>query len=153
MGPACAGTTMERAGTTKPPPFHRPVLSPIFGLMAKSPDDPKKPKKPKDYAKPTRAKAHRPDAPAHDPHLDDLLNPGIARGPAGMGSGTGLQPPPDNSFDRRADRAAEQRARVLRQVRVQGTSAIRLRRPHAVRRSASPITGLDPALARELGLE
>ena len=69
--------------------------------MPKSPD---KPKKPKDYARPTRAKAHRPDAPKHDPALDDLLNPGIGRGRAGMGSGTGLQPPPDNSFDRRADR-------------------------------------------------
>lgn len=74
--------------------------------MAKNP-----PKKPKDPAKPTRAKAHRPDAPAHDPALDDLLNPGIARGRAGMGSGTGLQQPPDNSFDRRRDAAEQHTAR------------------------------------------
>ncbi len=77
--------------------------------MPKSPDKPRSaknsPKKPKDYARPTRAKAHRPDAPKHDPALDELLNPGIAKGTAGMGSGTGLQQPPDNSFDRRADRA------------------------------------------------
>ena len=76
--------------------------------MPKSPD---KPKKPRDYARPTRSKAHRPDAPKHDPALDDLLNPAIAKGRAGMGSGTGLQPPPDNSFDRRADRRNEHTAR------------------------------------------
>lgn len=76
--------------------------------MAKLPE---KPKKTRDYARPTRAKAHRPEAPEADPALDALLNPGIARGTAGMGSGTGLQPPPDNSFDRRADRRGEHTAR------------------------------------------
>lgn len=76
--------------------------------MAKPPE---KPKKTRDYARPTRAKAHRPEAPEADPALDALLNPGIARGTAGMGSGTGLQPPPDNSFDRRADRRGEHTAR------------------------------------------
>src|SRR5581483_1654984 len=82
--------------------------------MAKPPDkplrDPRRPSK-KDPAKPTRAKAHRPDAPAPDPHLDELLNPGIAKGTAGLGSGTGLKPPPDNSFERRADRRNEHIAR------------------------------------------
>jgi len=59
--------------------------------MSKSPDTPGKPdKKPKDYARPTRAKAHRPEAPRPDPALDALLNPGIVKGTAGMGSGTGL---------------------------------------------------------------
>ena len=72
---------------------------------------PQKPKKPRDYARPTRAKAHRPEAPEADPALDELLNPAIGRGTAGMGSGTGLQPPPDNSFDRRADRRGEHTAR------------------------------------------
>ena len=72
---------------------------------------PQKPKKPRDYARPTRAKAHRPEAPEADPALDALLNPAIGRGTAGMGSGTGLQPPPDNSFDRRADRRGEHTAR------------------------------------------
>ena len=77
--------------------------------MTKSPD---KPKKPKDPAKPTRAKAHRPDSAPTDPALEHILNPGIAKGRAGIGSGTGLQPPPDNSFERRADRAAEHTARA-----------------------------------------
>ena len=58
--------------------------------MAKSPD---KPKKPRDYARPTRAKAHRPEAPAPDPSLDALLNPAIAKGRAGIGSGTGMTAP------------------------------------------------------------
>ena len=76
--------------------------------MAKPPD---KPKKPRDYARPTRSKAHRPDSAPTDPALERLLNPGIEKGTAGMGSGTGLQPPPDNSFERRADRRNEHTAR------------------------------------------
>ena len=81
--------------------------------MAKSPDKPRNPAQhsKKDPAKPTRSKAHRPDAPPADPALDRLLNPGIEKGTAGMGSGTGLTPPPDNSFDRRADFSAAHRAR------------------------------------------
>ena len=64
--------------------------------MAKPPEKPSKTgKKVRDYARPTRAKAHRPEAPEADPALDALLNPAIARGTAGMGSGTGLQPPPE----------------------------------------------------------
>ena len=78
--------------------------------MAKSPRDPAKHSK-KDPARPTRSKAHRPDTPPADPALEQLLNPGIGRGTAGMGSGTGLQPPPDNSFERRADRRGEHTAR------------------------------------------
>ena len=82
--------------------------------MVKSPDQPREPGKPrnmvkrdpakhskKDPAKPTRAKAARPDLPPTDPALADLLNPGIGQGTAGPGSQTGLEPPPDNSFDRR----------------------------------------------------
>ena len=47
------------------------------------------------------------------PALAELLNPAINRGDAGMGSGTGLQPPPDNSWDRRAGgEAAAHRARA-----------------------------------------
>ena len=71
--------------------------------MAKRPD--------RDPAKPTRAKAARPDVPALDPSLADLLNPAIGEGRAGMGSQTGLQQPPDNSFDRRADFANAHKAR------------------------------------------
>ncbi len=75
----------------------------------------KPPRKPKDPAKPTRAKASRPDnAPTPDA-LAEILNPGIAKGTAGLGSGTGansgLQPPPDNSFDRRRDFSDAHKAR------------------------------------------
>jgi excinuclease ABC subunit B len=87
--------------------------------MAKSSSGPRDPARhsKKDPARPTRAKAHRPDAPQTDPALARLLNPGIEKGTAGMGSGTGLRadsdlrPPPDNSFDRRADRRNEHTAR------------------------------------------
>src|SRR5262249_178627 len=81
--------------------------------MAKSPREPRDPARhsKKDPARPTRAKANRPDEPPTDPALAELLNPGIAGGTAGMGSGTTLQPPPDNSFERRADRRGEHTAR------------------------------------------
>src|SRR3954470_16185312 len=81
--------------------------------MAKSPNPPRNPAQhsKKDPARPTRAKANRPDEPPTDPALERLLNPGIAKGTAGMGSGTNLQPPPDNSFERRADRRGEHTAR------------------------------------------
>jgi excinuclease ABC subunit B len=65
----------------------------------------------KDPARPTRAKANRPDFTPTAPELEALLNPGIGKGTAGLGSGTGLQPPPDNSRDRRADFAAAHKAR------------------------------------------
>jgi len=45
--------------------------------------------------------------------LAELLNPAINRGESGIGSSTGLQPPPDNSWDRRAGgEAAAHRARA-----------------------------------------
>jgi excinuclease ABC subunit B len=102
--------------------------------MAKPPDS----KKPKDPARPTRAKAAREPLAPIAPHLEKLLNPGIAKGTAGVGSQTGLtpekpakarsgtlpgknatteepktglQPPPDNSWDRRQDFSASHRAR------------------------------------------
>jgi excinuclease ABC subunit B len=65
----------------------------------------------KDPARPTRAKANRPDFTPTAPELEALLNPGIGKGTAGLGSGTGLRPPPDNSRDRRADFAAAHTAR------------------------------------------
>src|SRR5580658_10795564 len=94
--------------------------------MVRQPD---KPEKPKDPAKPTRAKASRPDTAPIDRALADLLNPAIGQGRAGVGSqtgpgenpspqggrdraGSGLKPPPDNSFDRRADFANAHRARA-----------------------------------------
>ncbi len=107
---------------------------------------PKKPKK--DPARPTRAKASRPDdAPTPD-SLADILNPGIGRGTSGMGSGTGIQPPPDNSFDRRRDFSSAHTARKSKSVPLPpglGES------PQADFTGA-PVTGLDPALANELGL-
>src|SRR5689334_7565253 len=104
--------------------------------MAKPPDS----KKPKDPARPTRAKAAREPLAPIAPHLEKLLNPGIAKGTAGVGSQTGLgdagkparranaplpggdgvkekgpktglQPPADNSWDRREDFSAAHRAR------------------------------------------
>ena len=78
--------------------------------MAPKHRDPAKHSK-KDPAKPTRAKAARPETPILDDSLADLLNPAIGQGTAGLGSQTGLKPPPDNSWDRRADFANAHRAR------------------------------------------
>jgi excinuclease ABC subunit B len=80
--------------------------------MAKNPDTPKKPgKSPKSKA--PNSKASRPDVQPIGPALAKLLNPAINRGDSGIGSSTGLQPPPDNSWDRRAGgEAAAHRARA-----------------------------------------
>src|SRR3982074_3128 len=75
--------------------------------MPKNPDNPKKP------IKTPQAKAHGPDVKRTGPARAELLTPAINRGDAGLGSGTGLQPPPDNSWDRRAGgEAAAHRARA-----------------------------------------
>jgi excinuclease ABC subunit B len=127
--------------------------------MAKAPDDPNAPQRSKqkpardpakhskkDPARPTRAKAARPEQPPIEPALADLLNPGIGQGTAGPGSQTGLKPPPDNSFDRRADFAAAHRAR---KSTTQGLGEA----PQAPYRGATPLGELDPDLAQALGLE
>jgi excinuclease ABC subunit B len=98
-----------------------PAISNHIPAMAKPPEPPNDaPQRPtrdpakhskKDPARPTRAKANRPDFTPTSPELEALLNPGIGKGTAGLGSGTGLQPPPDNSRDRRADFAAAHTAR------------------------------------------
>src|SRR5665213_3012252 len=86
----------------------RPYQPHIRG-MAKKPDHPDAPRKPKA----PKSKAHRPDVQPIGPALAELLNPAINRGESGMGSGTGLQPPPDNSWDRRSGgEAAAHRARA-----------------------------------------
>jgi excinuclease ABC subunit B len=72
----------------------------------------KSPKKAKDPAHPTRSKAAREHMPPMSAELEELLNPALRRGDAGIGSGTGLQPPPSNSKDRRADNAAAHKARA-----------------------------------------
>src|SRR6201985_4021836 len=80
--------------------------TPHIRPMAKTPDRPKKP------GKSPKSKAGRPDVQPIGPALAELLNPAINRGDAGTGSSTGLQPPPDNSWDRRAGgEAAAHRAR------------------------------------------
>src|SRR5215468_7552984 len=122
--------------------------------MAKAPDQPAAPKpkrdpakhSKKDPAKPTRAKAARPEQPAIEPALADLLNPGIGQGTAGPGSQTGLKPPPDNSFDRRADFAAAHRAR---KSTAQGLGEA----PQPPYRSPARLGELDPELAKALGLD
>ncbi len=92
--------------------FHPAARHPILLSMAKHPDSPKKPGKPPKSKAPT-SKASRPDVQPIGPALAELLNPAINRGDAGLGSGTGLQPPPDNSWDRRAGgEAAAHRARA-----------------------------------------
>ena len=121
--------------------------------MAKKPDTPKKP------GKTPKSKAHRPDVQPIGPALAELLNPAINRGDAGMGSGTGLQPPPDNSWDRRAGgEAAAHRARAS----TKGTSDDVAKRdasqqgleeaPQANYGTSATIPTLDPELARQLGL-
>src|SRR5262249_8262031 len=127
--------------------------------MAKPPNDPHAPERPKqkpprdpaknwkkDPARPTRAKAARPDEPPTDPALADLLNPGIGQGTAGPGSQTGLKPPPDNSFDRRADFAAAHRAR-------KSTAEGLGEAPQPPYRSPARLGDLDPELAKALGLD
>src|SRR6202158_5228140 len=82
-------------------------VPPHIRLMAKNPDNQKKP------GKTPKSKAHRPDVQPIGPALAELLNPAINCGDAGLGSGTGLQPPPDNSWDRRSGgEAAAHRARA-----------------------------------------
>ena len=85
--------------------------------MAKPPDNSKKSgktaKSKAPNSKAPNSKASRPDVQPIGPALAELLNPAINRGDAGMGSGTGLQPPPDNSWDRRSGgEAAAHRARA-----------------------------------------
>src|SRR5215510_15959408 len=122
--------------------------------MAKAPDQPAAPKpkrdpakhSKKDPARPTRAKAARPEQPPIEPAPADLLNPGIGQGTAGPGSQTGLKPPPDNSFDRRADFAAAHRAR---KSTAQGLGEA----PQAPYQGTAPLGELDPDLAQALGLQ
>src|SRR4249920_1713517 len=125
--------------------------------MAKKPDSPKK------TVKTPKSKAHRPDVQPIGPALAELLNPAINRGDAGMGSGTGLQPPPDNSWDRRAGGdAAAHRARAStrgtsddvarRDASSQGIEHGLAEAPQANYGTAATIPTLDPEIARQLGL-
>jgi excinuclease ABC subunit B len=137
--------------------------------MAKTPDRPNAPKQrdpakhsKTDPAKPTRAKASRPDSSPLDPALADLLNPAIGQGRAGVGSQTGspspqgggertpsgLRPPPDNSWDRRADFAKAHRARAS-VTRGFGEAP----QQGYVGKTPVPPGELDPDLARALDID
>ena len=127
--------------------------SPHIRAMANKPDTPKK------SAKTPKAKsgAGRPDVKPIGPALAQLLNPAINRGDAGMGSGTGLQPPPDNSRDRRSGgEAAVHRARKSTPKTFADDAAARPHgfdeAPQATYGTAATIPTLDPELARQLGL-
>lgn len=125
--------------------------------MAKNPDSPKKP------AKTPKSKAHRPDVKPIGPALAELLNPAINRGESGLGSGTGLQPPPDNSWDRRnSGEAAAHRARKSTSssppqpspTRGEGEGAQGFdEAPQANYGTSAPIPTLDPELAKQLGYD
>ena len=167
--------------------------------MAKSPDS----RKGKDPARPTRAKAAREHLQPLAPHLEKLLNPGIAKGTAGVGSQTGLnpqqkpaarsgrlpgesakdaepktgmQPPADNSWDRRNDFSAAHRARKSVASPLLGPEASGRESPPpaSLRSATSPLQGevkgfaeapqakytsdaelieASPELARALGLD
>src|SRR5262245_10785625 len=112
--------------------------------MAKSRDPGKHSKK--DPAKPTRAKAARPPLAPIAPELEKLLNPGIDAGTAGPGSQTGLKPPPDNSWDRRADFA---RAHTARKSTPKGFNEA----AQSGYVAKTPPGELDPDLAKALGIE
>jgi len=86
--------------------------------MAKPPSRPAKAKK--DPAKPTRAKAARPDLPPIEPALAELLNPGIGRGTAGVGSQTGPDSEAKLPSPRGRHPTSPQRGEVASKARVRG---------------------------------
>ena len=107
-----------------------------------------------------KSKAHRPEVQPIGPALAELLNPAINRGESGVGSSTGLQPPPDNSKDRRAGgEAAAHRARASTPKGFgDGDSGPRSspgpgfeEARQATYGTAATIPALDPDLARQLG--
>ncbi|WP_398479729.1 excinuclease ABC subunit UvrB [Tardiphaga sp.] len=110
--------------------------------MAKKPDTPKKP------AKSIKTPEVKPIGPA----LAELLNPAINRGDAGMGSGTGLQPPPSNSFERRSGgEAAVHRARKSTPKKFEGDQGMR---PTPLQPFPQPVVApYAPRLSEQKGLE
>jgi excinuclease ABC subunit B len=133
--------------------------------MAKTPGTPKKP------ARTPKSKAHRPDVQPIGPALAELLNPAINRGESGLGSSTGLQPPPSNSKDRRAGgEAAIHRARASTPKSVGDDTGPRPtplqphpqppgahkgfeEAPQANYGTSATIPTLDPELAKQLGYD
>ena len=83
------------------------------GLIPYSPHGEESRQSEKARQNPEIESAIAPDVQPIGPALAELLNPAINRGESGLGSGTGLQPPPDNSWDRRSGgEAAAHRARA-----------------------------------------
>ena len=124
--------------------------------MAKNPDTQKPGKSAKSRSS---GKASRPDVQPIGPALAELLNPAINRGESGIGSSTGLQPPPDNSWDRRSGgEAAAHRARASTRDTQEDVAKRDATRdgleeaPQANYGTAATIPTLDPELARQLGL-
>ena len=132
--------------------------------MAKNPDSPKNP------PKAPRSKARRAAVKPISPALAELLNPAINRGESGIGSSTGLQPPPDNSWDRRSGgEAAIHRARKSTPKtfdadahhptppqsysQSQGTQGGMEEKPQAIYGTSATIPTLDPELAKQLGYD
>src|ERR1700719_2804830 len=72
-------------------------------------------------ARPTRAKAARPDSSPLDPSLADILNPAIGHGRAGVGSQTG-SPSPLVGGGGVGDR--EGKSRAVRNAREQSSSSV-----------------------------
>ncbi|MBN9600910.1 MAG: excinuclease ABC subunit UvrB [Afipia sp.] len=113
---------------------------------------------PKTSGKTPKSKAHRPDVQPIGPALADLLNPAINRGESGLGSTTGLQPPPDNSWDRRSSgEAAIHRARKSTPKTFDHDSETRPEgfgeAPQANYGTSATIPALDPELAKQLGFD
>ena len=140
--------------------------------MAKTPETPKTTSKKRAKTPAAKPGAGRPEVKPIGPALAELLNPAINRGEAGMGSSTGLQPPPSNSLERRSGgEAAVHRARASTPKNFKGDSGPRptplqpLPQPYAPRLSeqgfeeapqavygtSAAIPAMDPELARQLG--
>ncbi|WP_445492694.1 excinuclease ABC subunit UvrB [Rhodopseudomonas sp. RCAM05734] len=144
--------------------------------MAKNPDSPKKTVTKRAKTPAAKPGAGRPEVKPIGPALAELLNPAINRGDAGMGSGTGLQPPPGNSLERRSGgEAAIHRARASTPKKFEGDAGARPtplqpfpqpavapyaprlseqafeEAPQAVYGTHAAIPELDPELAKQLG--
>ena len=122
--------------------------------MAKKPDSRKQTGK---SPKSRTSGASRPDVQPIAPALAELLNPAINRGESGIGSSTGLQPPPDNSRDRRSGgEAAAHRARASTPKDFPADRAHPPggfeEAPQANYGTTATVPFLDPELARQLGL-
>ncbi|MBV9956024.1 MAG: hypothetical protein JOZ70_12330, partial [Pseudolabrys sp.] len=78
--------------------------------------------------------------------MADILNPGINRGTAGMGSGTNLTPPPDNSFDRRADFSNAHKARKSTASNPAANKNSGFAEAPQKNFELPPVSGIDPRL-------